>query len=381
MRAHITVFESRHAGHTLGFAAEFARVFAAQGAPVTLVLNGAARGRAEVAETLGPHSSFAVDWMEPFDVLFASAEHGLRELELLLQRVRCGDPGRLVVPTGDAIARALQSLPQARAIEAHLPRMDIVLHHIAATQWPTGRKSLVRWRRGLAELKVLRRHRVLTCDAYSGLGPGWWASLPSRNAPTFIPHLLTKQSPWDRAGARAHFGLRDKDMVLVSTGDVARRKGIDRLVAAARHPSWPEELRLMLAGPVSAEMRPEIARLKAERPHRVVMIDRFLGEEEFAAAFLAADLVWAVTPTNLGISSTFLYAARFGRPAVIARSHRSAVWMCGRIGPGVATTLGAGDIARTVRTALALPAQTDKQKSFLDRITDPFTYEHIAIAE
>jgi hypothetical protein len=375
------IFESRYAGHTIGFACEFAEAFAATGFNTTLVLNGHARGRPEVAEVVGDSPPFSLDWTEAFEPVFVSTEQGARELTLLAGLAEAVRPDRLVVPTGDAIARALPASAEARAVEARLPRMDVVLHHIAAAQPPKGRASFRRWRAGLAELRALHRHRILTCDAYAGFGPGHWAAWPSGVAPKYLPHLLRKRSPWDRTGARAHFDLVPEARVLVSTGDVAHRKGIDRLTAAARHPDWPQDLMLMLAGPVTAAMWPEIEAVRAAHPGRVHVIDRFLAEDEFAAAFVAADIVWAVTPGNLGVSSTFLYAARHGRPAVVAATHRSASWMCGRIGPGVPTALGPAAICAAVRKAAKSPPQTEKQAAFLDRITDSAAHERVAVGE
>ncbi len=375
------IFESRHAGHTIGFAREFADAFVSAGFDTTLVLNGQARGRPEVEQIVGDAPPFAVAWTEPFEAVFVSAEQGVRELALLAGLAGDARPDRLVVPTGDAIARALPASAEARADEARLPRMDIVLHHISAAQPPKGRASFRRWRSGLAELRALRRHRILACDAYAGFGPGHRAAWPSGASPEYLPHLLGKRSPWDRAGARAHFGLAPEARVLVSTGDVAHRKGIDKLTAAARHPAWPEDLVLMLAGPVTGAMWPEIEKVRAAHPDRVHVIDRFLTEDEFAAAFVAADIVWAVTPGNLGVSSTFLYAARHGRPAVVAAAHRSARWMCGRIGPGVPTRLDPAPICTAVRKAAECPPQSEKQATFLDRITDSAAYERVAVGE
>lgn len=378
MAGTVLVLETRYAGHTVGFASEFAVAFAEAGWRTRLALNGRLRERPEMAATA--QAAYDIAWLEPFEPVFASVEQGERELELIEACIADAQPDRLVVPTGDAIARALAASARARAIEARLPRMDIVVHHVAAAYRPTGRASLRRWRSGLAELRHLRRHRILTCDAYVGLGPGGWAAAPSLTRPVYLPHLLRKTSPWDRAGARAHFGLDPEARILVSTGDVAHRKGIDRLVAAAEHPGWPADTHLFLAGPVSAAMRPEIARVAAAHPGRIVVSDRFLDEDEFAAAFIAADAVWAVTPSNLGVSSTFLYAAKFGRPAVVAASHRSAGWMCGRIGPGVPTELAPGAISTSVARALTAPPQTPKQAAFLSRITDEAAYERVAVA-
>lgn len=371
----VIVFESRYAGHTLGFAAEFARAFSRAGEDVVMVLNGAARDTPQLHAIVGDAPEFELRWTAPFDATFAGSEHGLLELRALSDLVGKETPQRLVIPTGDSIARALRQDPSARALEARLPKMDIVLHHISAGQRPTGWSSLARWRNGLRELRALGRHRVLSCDAYAGEGPGWWAALPSFNPPQYVPHLLTKRSPWDQAGARRHFGLGPADRVLVSTGDVARRKGIDSLTAAARHPSWPEDLRLMLAGPVADDMRAEIAAVETHHPGRTHVIDRFLTEEEFAAAFVASDLVWAVTPSNIGVSSTFLYAALFNRSAIVADVHRSAVWMCDRIGPGVPTELTPDKICASLGQALALPPQTQDQAAYLRQITDPDAYD------
>ena len=374
------VMETRFAGHTIGFAREMAQAFAKTGSPTHLALNGFARDRPELAADETGAKDLGIHWLDPFKPDFASVEQGERELQILTRLAADHAPDRLVVPTGDAIARAVALSAQARTLEARLPRMDIVIHHVAAAYLPTGRSTWKRWRRGLRELGQLRRHRLLTCDAYIGLGSGQWGLRPSGARMEYLPHILGKRSPFDTAQARAHFDLPDDRQVLVSIGDVAHRKGIDRLIAAAAHPDWPENVLLLLAGPVSSKIRPELEAVQAALPRRIRVIDRFLTDDEFATAFVAADLIWAVTPSNLGVSSTFLYAARHGKTAIVAENHRSARWMCNRIGPGIPTTLDPQPICRAVTQALNAPGQTPGQADFLKQITDTKTYDRICVA-
>ena len=245
------IVETRHAGHTVGFAAEFADAFAQAGFDTTLALNAAGREQAELREVLAETPGYRVDWLAPFRPDFASVEQGLAELRMLDDLAARLRPERLIVPTGDAVAKALVASGDARAIESRLPRMDIVVHHVAAAYFPSGRATLKRWRQGLAEYRALRRHRVMTCDAYVGRGPGRRAAAVSGVRPVDLPHLLRKESPWSRTEARAHFEIEPEARVLVSVGDVAHRKGIDRLIAAATLPGWPSGVSLLLAGPVS----------------------------------------------------------------------------------------------------------------------------------
>jgi len=375
------VFESRYAGHTIGYASEFAATFAAAGYKTTFVLNGQAKGRPQIEAVLGTDLAYDIAWTEPFEPEFSSATHGEQELTALNDAVSRFAPDRVIIPTGDSIAKALPLSAQARALEAKLPRMQMVLHHIAAAHRPTGWHTLKRWWHGIAELRALKRHRLLTCDAYIGEGPGQWATKPSGVAVDFLPHILLKKSPFDVAQARAHFGLDPNTKVMVSIGDVAHRKGINHLIAAAEHPNWPAELTLLLAGPVSSKLKPELDRINQELPGRVHVIDRFLSDDEFAAAYVASDIIWSVTPSNMGASSTFMYAALHDRAAIVAQNHPSACWMCDKIGTGIPTTHDPATICETATKALNAPKQTDKQAAFLARITDIAGYERISIAE
>ncbi len=372
------IFEARYAGHTLGFAAEFAQAFATAGYDTQLLLNGAVRDTPEIAETIAETDLYEIAFTEPFSTIFASSKQGETEWTYLEKIAKEHRPDRLIIPTGDALSKAFT--PVSNKIRNAIMPLDIVLHQFPGAYPPLDKTSLKRWRSGVAALRALRRHRVMTCDAYVTMGPGKWITSAARGQRIYLPHVLQKSSPWNREEARRAFGLSERARVLVSIGEVAKRKGVDKLLGATQHSDWPEDLVLFLAGPVADDVRAQINAIAQEHPGRVHVIDRFLSNDEFAATFVAADIVWAMTPTNLGVSSTFLYAARHAKPAIVSHKHLSARWMCGKIGPGVPSRLEPDAIIRAIRRAQALPPQTPRQAAYLAEITDEPSYLETAVA-
>lgn len=377
------ILELRHTGHTLGFAAEIASAAATGDRPVVLALNAAARGSTQMAEVDLP-DAVQIRWLDAGNADYLSVEQGLLELRTIAELLRDLESARLSLPTADALLHALTRAPEAREIERTLPPLDLIVHWPLAAQVPTGLSTLREALGGVAELRAVRRHRVLTVDPYAALGPGRvFPRLAGVRPPVFLPHLLRKQSGMTRDEARAALGVPDERFAVIAPGDASPRKAADRLLAAVESPGWPTNTVAVFAGPVAEPLRPRFDAALAATPDRLIVHDRFLDPAEFAACFDAADAVWAVTPSNRGISSTFLYAARAHAPAIVARSHRSARWMCDKVGVGVPTDLSPPAILASIETVRTTPppapAQAEQHARFLARITDPAEHRRVVL--
>jgi D-inositol-3-phosphate glycosyltransferase len=115
---------------------------------------------------------------------------------------------------------------------------------------------------------------------------------------------LRRFRPEERAPARAQFGLRDNDLVLVLVGRMEPLKGMDALIRAVavlseRRPEWRERLRAVLVGGDGEERQAhwngEQRRLDGLR-HELGVVEqvRFFGarpQEQLPALFSAADVV------------------------------------------------------------------------------------------
>lgn len=161
--------------------------------------------------------------------------------------------------------------------------------------------------------------------------------------------------------ARAAFGLPAEGRVIVCSGTVSRRKGVDLAMRAfARLQDDPsgEPVRLLVAGPHDDEIRGLLARapyagLVAQG--RIVSFDRFLDEDQMLLSAEAGDLLLAPYPNHSGRSSIILWGAAAGVPVLGASR--------GCIGHVIrAEGLGAtcdvtdiGSFAEAIRASLASP--------------------------
>ena len=116
--------------------------------------------------------------------------------------------------------------------------------------------------------------------------------------------------------ARRDLGLDADDDVLLFTGSLRRYKGLDTLITAFErmlplHPS----LRLVLAGATREEDPPLLDGLSDAARARVLLVDRFLDNDELQLYFRAADA--GVYPYDEVLTSgSIMLAQSFGLPVV-----------------------------------------------------------------
>lgn len=120
-----------------------------------------------------------------------------------------------------------------------------------------------------------------------------------------------------RLAARHLWGLDPEDRVLGTMGALDVRKGVHLLVEAfVRTAPRPGE-RLLLAGKVDGAVKAVLEKHAASvRSGRIVVIDRWLSQEELDAAIGAVDWVTATYPRHIGSASLVLRAAAAGRRVV-----------------------------------------------------------------
>ncbi|MFO1039528.1 MAG: glycosyltransferase [Geminicoccaceae bacterium] len=114
-------------------------------------------------------------------------------------------------------------------------------------------------------------------------------------------------------GSRAVFGLGPEDRVLLLFGRLGSYKGGEDLLAAFA--GTRSNLRLVIAGKQIHSLRGAVDALPAERRDRVVVIERFIGEEEVPALFHAADAV-ALPYRSILTSGAAMLALSLRRPVI-----------------------------------------------------------------
>jgi len=96
------------------------------------------------------------------------------------------------------------------------------------------------------------------------------------------------------------------------------RKGIDRLVRAFAAARLRDDDRLLLAGRLSESLRRLIQADFADliSRDRLVLMDRYLTDDELCASVTAMDLICTPYPRHVGSASIVIRAAATGRPTL-----------------------------------------------------------------
>ena len=183
--------------------------------------------------------------------------------------------------------------------------------------------------------------------------------------------------------ARRDLGLAADDDVLLFTGSLRRYKGLDALIGAFERmlPAHPS-LRLVLAGATREEDPPLLERVAATARDRILLVDRFLDNDELQLYFRAADA--GVYPYDEVLTSgSIMLAQSFGLPVVapdfgmISEAVGEAGVLYDRRDPsGLEAALGrmlaakrSGEIEAT-RTAAVAAAQRNSWQSFARTVLD-----------
>ena len=123
----------------------------------------------------------------------------------------------------------------------------------------------------------------------------------------------------ERPHARRLLGLEEGGRYIGMIGDLDARKAVPQTLAAFRAARLSGTDRLLLAG----KLTPNYAQLVHEeyfdlvRNGRLVVIDRFLTDEELAHAFAALDLHCSVYNDFTGLSSLMLKSVAAGVPVIV----------------------------------------------------------------
>ncbi len=130
--------------------------------------------------------------------------------------------------------------------------------------------------------------------------------------PVATPPTLTKSK------ARELLGIAIEGRYVSCSGVLDGRKGVPHLIRAFVQASLAEDVRLLLVGRAAPEVR-ELLKNEA-RPlvdsGRILLMDRYVSDEELDWANLASDLVCTPYPRHIGSASIVIRAAATGRPVL-----------------------------------------------------------------
>jgi glycosyltransferase involved in cell wall biosynthesis len=236
----------------------------------------------------------------------------------LVDAMRAGRPDYTLVPSCDAqswVLAGLQSL--GRDALRGLGPVEATFH--------TGYgPSLVTAKQRLKELVYGRIYRQLRLARMNFVNFNYYEYLQARGRGgrpeiRLVGDPVPVVRPIGREAACRLLGIEPRGRTLGLLGSLDRRKAIPELLAAFSSARLKEGDRLLLGG----RLAPEFATLVRERyaslltSGRLVLLDRFLSDDELQHGFEALDLVAPVYYDFPGLASLALKALAAGRPVLV----------------------------------------------------------------
>jgi len=123
-----------------------------------------------------------------------------------------------------------------------------------------------------------------------------------------------------RSKARAMLRLPEHNKLIMSIGMQDHRKGVDYLISACARWRPTEPASIVLAGSLSAQIRQLVTNDYRQLVDngRLIVLDRYLTNEELGACYAAGDLIAAPYRPHLRSSGIVLHAAAAGKMVLAA---------------------------------------------------------------
>ncbi len=128
----------------------------------------------------------------------------------------------------------------------------------------------------------------------------------------YLPDPLTSPVARSREESRSITKLPKDLQIFGCVGVIDRRKGADLLIKAA--PFLTASQRILLAGKFHPEIIAMLADLGEETKSKLILENRFLGEDEMFAYICALDGMLMIQHGHTGISSFALHSVKYGIP-------------------------------------------------------------------
>lgn len=311
----VLIFEPDHTGHHLHHVRALAGAFSDLGTEVTVALDRAAPASREYDVHLGDLCAHVDASMpESEGTPLARAVAAARALAAAVRRHR---PDHVLVPYGDGltqvlgVGRLVAFNPFPRGVEAETLLMRGGFAYPRERRREALRDQVTLSAMALAPWTRIHHLDPLPYDIVQKRG----GALARRSR--VIPEPVESSPCLDRLEARRQLGVPEDGPYVGCVGMLDGRKGVDRLVRAFVEvaPRLPSA-RLLLMGrvkaPVDAALAGEGAALV--RSGRIVVVDRYVSDEELGTAFSALDLVCTPYPRHIGSSGVVVRAAAAERP-------------------------------------------------------------------
>ena len=260
-------------------------------------------------------------------------------------------PDYLFLPSADEQILALPMLALLGA-ERHFRDLPVeaVLHYKGYTGTGRGRDGwLSALQRGLLKTRVFSRLNFVNFLQYED-ALGFPALAPlARAAGDPVPQAARMS----QEAARRELGLEVDGRYVGMVGELDLRKAVPEALAAFRTARLGKADRFLLGGRMHDNHR-RLLRDEYDdllRSGRLVVMDRYLSEREFAACFAAVDLNCSTYNSFAGLSSVLLKGMAAGRPTLVSDFGWSRA-VVRRFKVGRTTSTRIEDFARTMAEAL-----------------------------
>lgn len=355
----VIVLESNHRGHHFVYVRLLLPALAKLASRVVLALAQGAEKTAEYQRQLAPlRGSFELDtsWCPHTGSAMARAWGGLAQLERLARRHRAD---HILIPDGPHLVPLVgpaAALSQLRAAQ----------HAETEVGWIRCRFAYPpeNLQRRLKLSAVVESYRWCPWQRFHTIDVVAYEQIQARRdflSRKFhlLPDPIEPYEPISRRAARLRLGLPEEGRFVGLAGTMDRRQGVLHLARAVARARLSRTDRLLLAGKFPPELRAtmdnEVGALIREG--RVVLIDRYLSDEEFMHVLSALDLVVTPYTHDFGPSGVVLRAAQAERPVLAS----DAAWL-GHVVP----RFGLGWTCRTGN----LPALTEALERALEQSAD-----------
>jgi glycosyltransferase involved in cell wall biosynthesis len=304
-------------GHYLSYVRHLVQAFAPLGCEIVVAVPNAALESAQFKTYLSPHRSrFQLESIQPREYASTSVwkiiQTDARVYRELIDRVR---PDAVYLPTLEQ--RTAQWLALRHSGLSQLHCEGLLLGLPAAYGMSRRAPFFTRMALRAMPFDIVHYMDPVTFDWVSSKVGGKTGRRARLIADPVEPLSLPTRSK-----ARAMLRLPEYNKLIMSIGMQDHRKGIDYLISACACWRPTEPASIVLAGSLSAQIRQLVTN---DYRHlvddgRLIVLDRYLTNEELGACYAAGDLIAAPYRPHLQSSGIVLHAAAAGKMVLAANN-------------------------------------------------------------
>lgn len=323
------VFEATSSGHRLHFANLVAKGLCELGAKPELWLP------AHIQETENSKvflndagSSYSLHYFETGSGEFGHNAATSKIVEIIRER----KPFRLFLPTADGVIQTMGA--RSPLISAGIrKRIDAIVFR-GPFAYPA--RSSIKAAKNRIVAKI---NHLAGFNSIHRVDPIAHFSIPEnkrlRCREFLLPEPIEQAACEDRDAACHDLGWDAGERYLVVLGVLNCRKGIDKLIPAFVASNIGSDVKLVLAGPQSAEVQKVLMSCSSEQRSRILVENSVIPESRFDLMLTASNWLAATYPRHIGSSGIVLRANQYKRP-VIASSFGWIGWATKAFNLGIA---------------------------------------------